>query len=53
MNYLKKKGIQTSIHYPAFHTFLAYKSLIKRGELPIVDEICDRELTLPLHPAPR
>lgn len=50
MSYLKSHGIQTSIHYPAFHTFTEYRKLIKKGDLPIVDIICDRELTLPLHP---
>lgn len=50
MSYLKSHGIQTSIHYPAFHAFTEYGKLIKKGDLPIVDNICDRELTLPLHP---
>jgi dTDP-4-amino-4,6-dideoxygalactose transaminase len=50
MNELKSRGIQTSIHYPPFSGFSAYESNIRFGELPIVDEICARELTLPLHP---
>ena len=47
---LRQKGIQTSIHYPAFHSFSAYKKYIQQGDLPIVDEITEKELTLPLHP---
>lgn len=53
MKSLKSKGIQTSIHYPAFHSFTAYKKILKRGELPVCDQITDRELTLPLHPKMR
>lgn len=47
---LKERGIQTSIHYPNFKVFEAYKSLFSPTDLPIVSEICCRELTLPLHP---
>ena len=50
INILKEHGIQSSIHYPSFATFSAYKHLVKVGDLPIVDEVCKRELTLPLHP---
>lgn len=47
---LKQNGIQTSIHYPNFKDFTAYKSLVSPTEMPVVNQICDRELTLPLHP---
>ena len=47
---LRKVGIQTSIHYPAFHSFHAYQEYIQEGDLPVVDEITKREMTLPLHP---
>jgi dTDP-4-amino-4,6-dideoxygalactose transaminase len=47
---LKDNGIQTSIHYPNFKDFRAYKSYVSPTDLPIVNQICDRELTLPLHP---
>ena len=50
MGHLKLEGIQSSIHYPPFYSFSAYSNLIRRGDLPIADEICERELTLPLHP---
>lgn len=49
INSLKDKGIQTSIHYPIFKEFSAYKD----GDLsdtPISNEISKRELTLPLYP---
>jgi len=47
---LKENGIQTSIHYPNFKDFTAYKSLVSPTDMPVVNQICDRELTLPLHP---
>jgi dTDP-4-amino-4,6-dideoxygalactose transaminase len=47
---LKKAGIQTSIHYPNFKNFSAYSEITKDLNLPVVNDICDRELTLPLHP---
>lgn len=50
ISYLKGKGIQTSIHYPNFKNFKAYQFLFGPTDLPIVSEICSRELTLPLHP---
>lgn len=50
MNNLRREGIQTSIHYPAFHSFDAYTHHIRQGDLPVVDIITERELTLPLHP---
>lgn len=48
--HLKSFGIQTSIHYPHFGDFTAYKDLICKDDLGVVTEICARELTLPLHP---
>lgn len=50
MEFLKKEKIQSSIHYPAFWDFQAFKNDCKREEAPYVAEICDRELTLPLYP---
>lgn len=47
---LRKYGIQSSIHYPPFHSFAAYKDDIRLGDLPNTDFVCDRTLTLPLHP---
>ena len=48
---LKKQGIQTSIHYPAFWSFSAYKNIFKKIKYPFCKEICDRQLTLPLFPS--
>ena len=46
---LKEKGIQSSIHYPAFKDFTAFKD-IGLNEAPIAEDISKRELTLPLYP---
>ena len=46
---LKEYGIQTSIHYPTFDTFTAFKD-IGLNETPIAQDIAKRELTLPLYP---
>ena len=35
MNSLRQHGIQTSIHYPAFHSFAAYAKYIQKGDLSI------------------
>ncbi|MGG7073563.1 DegT/DnrJ/EryC1/StrS family aminotransferase [Campylobacter sp. 9BO] len=48
MEKLKKQGIQTSIHYPAFKNFSYYSQFSK--SLKYTDEISDRVLTLPLYP---
>jgi len=46
---LKDQGIQSSIHYPSFQGFTAYR---KAGlpDTPIASDISSRELTLPLFP---
>ena len=46
---LKEEGIQSSIHYPAFKDFTAFKSL-NLNDAPIAEDISSRELTLPLYP---
>jgi len=46
---LKEQGIQSSIHYPAFKDFTAFKD-IELNEAPIAEDIASRELTLPLYP---
>jgi dTDP-4-amino-4,6-dideoxygalactose transaminase len=46
---LKEDGIQSSIHYPAFKDFTAFKE-IGLNAAPIAEEIATRELTLPLYP---
>lgn len=47
---MREKRIQTSQHYPNFKSFTQYRDLTKKYEMRIVDCICARELTLPLHP---
>ncbi len=49
INKLKEDGIQSSIHYPAFKDFTAFKD-IGLNEAPIAEDISKRELTLPLYP---
>jgi dTDP-4-amino-4,6-dideoxygalactose transaminase len=52
MEYLSKKGIQTSIHYPPVHLFSYYKNLMPSyTELPVTEYVGRREVTLPLFPA--
>ena len=47
---MKGKGIQTSIHYPPFWNFSAYKGQFLPNDSPITAKICSRQLTLPLFP---
>lgn len=49
---LKKKGIQTSIHYPSIHLFSYYKKKFgfKEGILPKTEFVGKHEVTLPLYP---
>ncbi|MGH7074250.1 MAG: DegT/DnrJ/EryC1/StrS family aminotransferase [Stellaceae bacterium] len=49
-NAMREAGIQTSFHYPATHLFSWYRSRFPAVSLPITEEFCQRELTLPLHP---
>jgi dTDP-4-amino-4,6-dideoxygalactose transaminase len=46
---LKSEGIQSSIHYPAFQDFSAYRAG-GLADTPVAAEISRRELTLPLYP---
>ena len=49
---LKKRGIQTSIHYPPIHLFTYYQKIFgfKEGTLPKTEFVGNHEVTLPLHP---
>jgi dTDP-4-amino-4,6-dideoxygalactose transaminase len=48
---LAGQGIQTSIHYPPIHRFSSYLSLLPFDHhLPATEEVCSREVTLPLFP---
>ena len=52
MEKLKDFGIQSSIHYPPVHLFSLYRNRFgyRKGDLPITEEVSQREITLPLHP---
>jgi dTDP-4-amino-4,6-dideoxygalactose transaminase len=49
INTMKGDGIQTSIHYPSFREFSAFKDR-KFGVTPVADRISAGVLTLPLYP---
>jgi len=44
---LHKKGVQTSVHYPAVHRFSIYRK--EYTELPITDYLVNNEITLPMY----
>ncbi|ADL08332.1 DegT/DnrJ/EryC1/StrS family aminotransferase [Thermosediminibacter oceani] len=50
--YLEQKGIPTGIYYPLpLHLQEAYKNLgYKKGDLPVAEETCEKNLSLPLYP---
>lgn len=51
MEFLKKEGIQTSIHYPPAHEFSYHKKYLRSQYiLPVTEDIAQREVTLPLYP---
>jgi dTDP-4-amino-4,6-dideoxygalactose transaminase len=50
MESLADAGIQTSVHYPAVHTFTYYRKLFPELRLPVAEELASRELSLPLYP---
>jgi dTDP-4-amino-4,6-dideoxygalactose transaminase len=51
MTYLRRRGIQTSIHYPPSHLFSYYRELVPSSSgLPLTEDIGRREVTLPLFP---
>ncbi|HKS27270.1 MAG TPA: DegT/DnrJ/EryC1/StrS family aminotransferase [Pyrinomonadaceae bacterium] len=52
---LKAQGIQTSIHYPPVHLFEYYRERFDYapGALPITEDACSRQVTLPLYPTMR
>jgi dTDP-4-amino-4,6-dideoxygalactose transaminase len=49
MEYMKLKGIQTSIHYPPIHKFTNYRSLYNSEGLSITEDLGDKIVTLPLY----
>jgi dTDP-4-amino-4,6-dideoxygalactose transaminase len=46
---LRKRGVQTSVHYPPIHHFSLYSADSNRA-LPRTDELASRIMTLPLFP---
>jgi dTDP-4-amino-4,6-dideoxygalactose transaminase len=52
MEQMKSRGIQTSIHYPPVHKFLAYSAggSHSHGTLQVTEDVANREVTLPLYP---
>lgn len=52
MEAMKAEGVQTSIHYPPIHHFQNYEGHKEflRTELSVTEDVCGREVTLPLYP---
>ena len=52
MAHLKKKGVQTSIHYPPIHHFESFREDAHGNPpvLPRTENLAARELTLPFYP---
>lgn len=53
MEGMKERGVQTSFHYPPIHQFSAYRKLLRSNppHLTVTEQVCAREVTLPLYPA--
>lgn len=47
---LRDAGIQSSIHYRPIHTFTFYQKRYGHHQLPVTDDVAQREVTLPLYP---
>jgi dTDP-4-amino-4,6-dideoxygalactose transaminase len=51
MQFMKARGIQTSIHYPPVHQFSYYRNLnLQHPDLSITEALGRRLVTLPLYP---
>lgn len=50
MDFMRYKGVQTSIHYQPIHCFKYYRDRYPGITLPVTEEIAAREVTLPLYP---
>ena len=50
IEFMKARGIQTSIHYPPIHQFTLYRAHTPRQGLPITERVGARQVTLPLYP---
>ncbi len=47
-DFMKRQGIQTSVHYPAIHHFSRYQGTAPVGDLPLTEAVAERVVTLPL-----
>lgn len=47
---LRKRGIQTTVHYPPVHRLSFYNDICPNCHLAQTEDFARRELTLPLHP---
>jgi len=50
MDEMRKRGVQTSVHYPPAHLFSYHSKMFPGVSLPLTERFCARELTLPLYP---
>lgn len=50
MQRMRELNVQTSMHYPPIHQFDYYRRKFPGVELPITEQFCASELTVPLHP---
>ncbi|MCD6097653.1 DegT/DnrJ/EryC1/StrS family aminotransferase [bacterium] len=52
IDYMRRSGIQTSVHYPPVHLFTYYRERFgfREGALPTTERVALSELTLPLYP---
>ena len=52
IDFLKKEGIQSSIHYPPIHLFSYYRQILKPNQtkLSLTEYVGAHQVTLPLHP---
>lgn len=51
IEYLKGRGIGTSIHYPfPVHLQGVYNRLIRCGKLPVTEKVCAQIISLPMYP---
>jgi dTDP-4-amino-4,6-dideoxygalactose transaminase len=49
MHFMRTKGIQTSIHYPPVHKFSDYAFCRQNCNVPLTEDLGEREVTLPLY----
>jgi dTDP-4-amino-4,6-dideoxygalactose transaminase len=50
MDEMRKRGVQTSVHYPPAHLFTYHAKRFPGVSLPLTERFCALELTVPLYP---